>query len=238
MTRGIEVLGALRTVTLSTCGRQYAGARGDAVICAAWLDDRETTTWLGVPTTTVARTVVDIARTGMRPGIVAVESALCWGLVTPHELEETVARQHHWHGVITARAVLDLAGDGSESPLESLTRLFLHDRKIALPRQQAHIETILGTMRVDGLWDDLGVILEVDGMIKYRVAADGGLQGTVNPLDAEKIREEALASAGYTVIRMNSTDLHRWPELTEARIRRVLARAQAARRLQAAHAVP
>ena len=224
LARGIQVLLSPRLATLTTCGRRYAGARGDAVVHAAWLDEDETATWFGVPITTPARTVVDIARTGMRPGLVAVESALCWGLVTHDELDATIARQHHWDGVKTARRVLELAGDGSESPLESLTRLFLHDCEIPLPRQQAEIETFLGSFWVDGVWDEERVVLEVDGMLKYRRTSDHD-----DPLGREKVRQEAIADAGYEVIRVTWEDIHRWPERTAARIRRVLARRDPAR---------
>ena len=106
-----------------------------------------------------------------------------------------------------------------------MTRLFLADHGIALPAQQRVISTFLGEFRVDGLWEDAGVVLEVDGMLKYRQpTADGEL----DPLSAEKIRQEAIEQAGYRVVRVTWADLHRWPERTVARIRRVLG----------AHAVP
>lgn len=158
--------------------------------------------------------MIDIARTGARPGIVAVESALYHGCVTRTELEEVLERQRRWDGVITARRVVELAGAQSESPLESLARLFLADHRLPLPDQQVLIDTYLGRFRVDGLWDARRVVLEVDGLLKYRADADA--------LTAEKLRQEAIERAGYKVVRVTWSDLHDDPLATVARIRAAL----------------
>ena len=219
MAHGVDVLHIPRLAMLTTCGRRFSGAVGGAVIRAAWLDEDEVVRWYGASLTSCARSVVDIARSGARAGIVAVESALTWGAVTRADLASTIARQHHWDGVITARRIIELAGDGSESPLESLARLFLADRNIPLPDQQQVISTFLGDFRVDGLWADAGVVLEVDGLLKYRLAR---MPDELDPLTAEKLRQEAIEQAGYRVVRVTWADLHRSPERTEARIRRAL----------------
>jgi hypothetical protein len=89
-------------------------------------------------------------------------------VVTRGELQAALARQRGWDGVATARRVLELASELSESPLESLARPFLADHDLPLPKQQAWVKTYRGWYRVDGSWTELGVILEVDGMLKYQ----------------------------------------------------------------------
>jgi hypothetical protein len=214
LARGLDVLRTPRHATLTTCGRRFSGARSDAVIRAAWLSDEDLGRWFGVDITTCARTVIDIARQGARRGIVAVESALHNECVTRVELAEVLERQRRWDGVITARRVFDLAGAESESPLESLVRLFLDDHGLPLPEQQVLVETYLGIFRVDGLWRDKRVVLEVDGLTKYR--------GDGDALVEEKLRQEAVERAGYTVVRATWADVHDLPAMTVARVRAAL----------------
>jgi very-short-patch-repair endonuclease len=212
---GLDVFSVPPHATLTTCGRRFSGARSGAVIRAAWLSDDDVGRWFGVGITTCARTVIDLARRGPQHGIVAIESALHNGSVTKAELEMVIDRQRRWDGVITARQVLELAGDKSESPLESLVRLFLAEHRLPLPEQQVVIDTYRGSYRVDGLWPDRRVVLEVDGLLKYR----GDVE---NPLVEEKLRQEAIERAGYKVVRITWSDIHDTPLLTVARIRAAL----------------
>lgn len=210
LAHGVDVLYQPRQATLTTCGRRFSGARCGAVIRAAWLSDEDLGRWFGTDITNCARTVIDLARKGARHGIVAVESALYNECVTRAELEAVLERQRRWDGVITARRVVQLAGGKSESPLESLVRLFLDDNGLPLPEQQVPIETHLGVFRVDGLWEGKRVVLEVDGMMKYRDGDDA--------LIREKLRQEAIERAGYRVVRLTWSDIHDHPFATVARI--------------------
>lgn len=168
LAQGLDVLGTATFATLTTASRAHAAARAGAVIRCAALDDADLTRWFGVPITTCARTVVDTARRGATDGIVVADSALHDDVVTRGELQAALARQRGWDGVATARRVLELASELSESPLESLARPFLADHDLPLPKQQAWVKTYRGWYRVDGSWTELGVILEVDGMLKYQ----------------------------------------------------------------------
>ena len=63
----------------------------------------------------------------------------------------------------------------------------------------------VGRVRVDFAWPDVGVVGEFDGRIKYgRQLAGSDPHGVVF---AEKLREDALRRAGWTVVRWTWADL-------------------------------
>lgn len=209
LARGLDVLTAPTRATLTTGSRAHAVSLPTAVVHAATLDEAEVGRWFGAPITTCARTVADIARISTRDGLVVADSALLNELVAMDELRDAIERQARWQGVTNARRVLELASPLSESPLESLSRLFMADNGIPLPEQQRWVETHRGWYRVDGLWERERVILEADGLSKYR---------TGDVLAAEKLRQEALERAGYEVVRIMWRDLFVEPAETLARI--------------------
>ncbi len=99
------------------------------------------------------------------------------------------------------RRVIDAADGASESPLESQARLVLSALGYRM-RLQVALTTPSGAFvaRVDGLLEDLGVVIEVDGRGKYR--RDDGL-GSVEILLSEKRRESAIRDLGYGVVRLD-----------------------------------
>ncbi|ACV06703.1 DUF559 domain-containing protein [Kytococcus sedentarius] len=147
--------------------------------------------------------------------LVPLDAALQRRLVTRDEVAEVV-QPNRW-GVRKARAVLDLADAGSESPGETLTRLALV-RGGLRPTSQVRIATREGTYRVDLLLEAERIVVEFDGAVKY-----DGVQGR-DALVAEKRREDALREAGYNVLRVTWRDvvtadaagrlLHRVQQLT------------------------
>ena len=145
------------------------GGQAGANAHAAKIGNADVGRWFGVATTAVSRTVVDVARTeGRRAGLVAADSALHEELTTPEALRLALLRQHGWPGVVAARWVVEHADGRAESPLESLTRLLVIDAELPVPDLQAWVRTDRGFVRVDGLWEGRLVVLEADGMLKYR----------------------------------------------------------------------
>lgn len=183
---------------LTTRGVDTQGRRQGAHIRAASLDDHAITTWFGAPVSTVARTVVDLARNDRREGIVAADAALREDLVSAEQLDIELAGAAGWRGVRQARAVVAQADPLAESPLESLVRLALHEDGFPPPQLQVPI----GGFRVDFCWPDRRLILEADGRLKYSDDA----------LWHEKKRESHLRALGYWVERVLWTDLFwNWP---------------------------
>lgn len=179
---------------------RHAHRRGKATVPASDL-----TNWFGVPVLAPARTVVDIARHDRRGGLVVADSALYERVVSRGDLERTLAAQRGWCGVRTAREVAGLADGLAESPLESITRLALHDDRFPPPELQVEFD-IPGRRfpyRVDLYWPEFGVILECDGRIKY--SEDAAWK--------DKRRDTALHRAsGATVERVVWADVDAdWP---------------------------
>lgn len=190
------------------------GGQTGANVHAAALAAEETEQWFGVFVTRPARTVVDVARgTGLRAGLVIADAALNEALTSELELDRAVRRAARWPGIRRARRAVEMASPLAESPLESLTRLVIAEAGLPAPELQVWIDTGARSYRVDGLWRDRGVVLEADGMLKYRTPAD---------LVEEKRRQEDLERAGYRVVRVTWDDIWQHPEHTVTRIRTAL----------------
>jgi very-short-patch-repair endonuclease len=159
----------------------------------------DVTAWFGVPVLTVARTLVDLGRHDRRDAIMAADAALREGLVTPAEIATALSRATGGPGVRQARAVLALADPRAESPLESLVRLVLHDDGFPPP----DLQRTIGGDRVDMVFDEQRLILEIDGLDKYRLTT----------MAEEKRRERRLRRAGYRVERLTWDEVVRdWPQ--------------------------
>lgn len=172
----------------------------------------------GIDSTSLARTVVDIAREGtFAEAVVVADSALAShpGLDLSAELLHCYA----WRGYRRAASVVAFADQRSESPLESLARALWHVAGLSEPEIQAVI-TAEGRFvaRVDFLWRGARLVVEVDGMAKYAEPGE---------LAREKQRQNALIRAGYTVLRFTWADIVQRPQETVAIIRECLAGSRA-----------
>lgn len=88
------------------------------------LPSAQVTRYYGIPVTTVARTVVDLARS--RPfmeGVVITDSALRLRKATRTEMETVLHTCPRWPGVSQARRVVEFGNGLAESVLESCARV-------------------------------------------------------------------------------------------------------------------
>lgn len=158
------------------------------------LDDVDVTRVRGVLVTSVARTVVDLAREqGLLAGVAAADRALRYG-VTEEQLAGAAQRVALLsNGSVATRAV-QLARPTAESPLESIgrTQLVLHG--LPMPEGQVDVKDRRGLIgRVDHVWRDLRVIGEADGRVKYEQDDDDARpKPERGVLWAEKAREDRL----------------------------------------------
>ncbi len=92
----------------------------------------------------------------------------------------------------------------ADSPAETIARDFMYEWNLPLPHEQFEVFTPYGRVyRADFAWPELGVILEVDGEVKY-----SGVYGRADDVvQAEHRRHRELEMAGWKVVRT------RWKEL-------------------------
>jgi very-short-patch-repair endonuclease len=198
---GLPTLHVPERVELTAPKSRDAGRHRPAHIRAAGVVGDDLTTWFGIRVLTPERTLVDLGRHDRRDAIMAADAALMAGLVRQRGLDAALARGRGWPGIRQARDVLALATRLAESPLESLTRLALHDSGFPPPELQVAIP---GTpYRVDMLWPESRLILEIDGLGKY----------SDDEWRREKQRELRLRALGYRVERVGWDEIVlRWPE--------------------------
>ncbi len=177
----------------------------------------------GVPVTTVARSIADLARTEPRPvALPAADAALNRRLCTPDDLVAALGTICSHPGAERARATLALADGRCESPGETWLRLVLTDGGLPPCALQIEVHDELGRFvgRGDAGYPAEGVLLEYDGQGKYGDLLEPG-RTAVDALMAEKHRHQGLAELGWLVLRFDSS--HRGdPASVQAVVRRAL----------------
>jgi hypothetical protein len=210
-------------VTVPPGARAGSYRRANVIRHSAELPEAHVTELLGVPTTTAARTAVDIARTGtFMAGVVTADSALHQRWTSKTELRRVLASCDGWPGIGNARAVVDFASSLAESVLESSARVVFHEGGLPPPELQVAIFGQGGSLiaRVDFLWREYDVVAEADGLLKYQTGADA---------IAELKRDRHLRELGLEVIHFTWEELFREPERV---VRRMLAAFERAGRLR------
>ncbi|MEH3154597.1 MAG: hypothetical protein PGN29_04380 [Gordonia paraffinivorans] len=178
---------------------------------ASPLPPDEVTVVDGVITTTLARTAMDVARTGsFTEALVVLDGALRGG-ATIEELAVLTDRGRRRRGIALVRQTMTWADGRSESAGESLSRALMIRAGIPMPDLQVEYREDDGEVfaRVDFEWGGR-VVGEFDGLVKYGDASD---------VVAEKRREDKLRALGILVVRWTRDDL-RQPERFIAQLRR------------------
>lgn len=164
---------------------------------------------LGLPLTSVPRTVADLARWyGADAGIIAADHALRLGLCDLDDLHSVLPDLRKHKGVARARWVAGFANGLAESPGESLSRVRIATAGVPTPQQQVAIYDDDGFIgRADFYWREFNAIGEFDGAIKY--TSDSLQPGTPASkiLHEEKRREDRFRRRGIQVIRWGWSDL-------------------------------
>jgi hypothetical protein len=216
---GLDVLNpAPPDVVTLTGPRSRRSNRPDSagiVFHAAALPAGHVTQRLGTPVTTVARTVVDLARTlPFMDAVVVADSALRLGETAKPELFEVADSCGQWPGVARARRAIGFADERAESVLESCARVVFDECGIEHPDLQVTIRGEGFVFRADFYWARYRTIAEADGMVKYE-----------NPQRArdQLRRDRLLRDVGYKVVHFTWRELFDTPEAVTARIRKSFA---------------
>lgn len=203
---GLETLTRPTEIVVVTADSRAKGDRREGyVIRTATLPAHHCRTRHGVPLTSTERTVVDLARAGsLTEGVVVADSAQRLGLVSVDQLRQVLGDYTRWPGAGRAHRAVELSDPRSESVLESVSRVAIHEQGLPAPRLQISLGDDRGYCgRVDFLWDEFRVIGEADGLGKYEPSAGRATRDIVR---AEKRREELLADLGFEVVRWGWED--------------------------------
>ncbi|WP_309712373.1 type IV toxin-antitoxin system AbiEi family antitoxin domain-containing protein [Pseudolysinimonas sp.] len=158
----------------------------------------------GLPVTSLARTVVDLAATeGFVAGVVAADWALRTGS-SRGELLEAVLRRSSAYGQVVARQSVAFADGTAENGGESVARAVIYQLGFEEPELQVVVRDRIGEMRVDFRWrrsDGAWVFGEFDGKQKYtRQEYNSGDPAEV--VWREKKREDRLRAIPGSCVRI------------------------------------
>lgn len=170
------------------------------------LDPEDRWSWAGIPVTTVARVVLDVAPGAGRRALDAlVNEALARRLLTRAELRAAIARYPRHRG---ARRVAGLiTGPMTRSALERRFRVLVGSAGLAAPEQNA---MILGH-EVDAWWPAIRLVVELDGAANHT---------TPVRISRDVAKQRALEGSGLRVVRFTWWDIERDGARTISTLRR------------------
>lgn len=205
-------------VTSPGAPRPLAGVR----FHRAWVPADERTVVDGIPTTGLARTLLDLAAVEGRETLErALREAHYLRLTDRLSLSDLIERYAGRPGTAVARAVLAAgayAKGRHRSPLEDAFSKFCRTRNVELPETNAWLQIEGRWFEVDCLWRRERVALELDG----RVAHDNE-----ESFESDRERDLILMAAGWITGRITSRQLEIAPDALECRIRAALTRGAA-----------
>jgi hypothetical protein len=175
----------------------------------------ETTRNDRIPTTTVARTLLDLApllRPRAMEDVIAQSARL--GLFDLVAARRCLVEHPRQHGAPALRRLLDgLEGVGAADLRSTLEVRFLQlcdDHGLPVP----HTNVTLAGFMVDFHWPKSKLVVETDGFTYH---------STPSAFEADRARDQHLTLAGYTVVRFTYNQITREPERCAHHLRRLLA---------------
>jgi predicted transcriptional regulator of viral defense system len=180
----------------------------------AELPSDEVTVHHGIPTTTVPRTLLDLA-TVLTPHQLAraVNEAEVQRLTDPLSLDALLERYPRRPGVPALRAILGQSATLTRGELEKRFREFLLKAGLPLPEANASVQVDGVWYEVDCLWREQRLIVELDGRTTH---------GTTQAFETDRARDRILQAAGFRVVRITWRQLHESPAAVAADLRALL----------------
>jgi uncharacterized protein DUF559/putative AbiEi antitoxin of type IV toxin-antitoxin system len=175
----------------------------------------EVTVREGIPVTSVARTLFDLAAAvplgQLGRAVREVEARRLWDRLS---LQDLLVRHPRRRGAAAIRGLLD--GEAYVTRSEFEDRLFALLGAAGVQRPLANVATPLGDrfVEVDLAWPEHRVVVELDGHAGH---------GTRASFEEDRARDRALVAAGWRVIRITWRQLRAEPERIVADLRASLA---------------
>jgi very-short-patch-repair endonuclease len=201
-------------IDVTVIGRNPGLNPGIRLHRVAEMDPGELTHMRGIPLTSPARTICDLAGAGpSHEAEQALEEGRVRRLVTDRQLHQVIEHAPTRTGSAFIRALL--AGENgagyTRSKAERTMRALVREAELPQPLVNAELHGFL----VDFLWPDERLIVEVDGYEFHRDRA---------AFERDRRRDQILTAAGYRVIRVTWRQLRDEPVAVVARLAQALAR--------------
>ena len=169
----------------------------------------EVTKMRGIPVTSVARTICDLAGTeSPREVEHAYQEALYKRIVTPDAVARVVQREPRRRGAPVIRALIEDPRMTRSERERALLKLLAQAQ---LPKPLTNVW--LHGHLVDAYWPEHGRVLEFDGWQGH---------GHRNAFEADRKRDQVMVAHGLRVIRVTDRQLKREPVAVAARIAQAL----------------
>ena len=209
-------------IDVTVRGRSHRKRAGIDVHRSTTLTPDDLTTVDGIPCTTVARTLLDLAQVIKgRPLERALDQAEILDLLDLAALDDQIERNKARPAAKRLQAVLDQHYTGSTptwSELEEALLAACRRAKLPMPEVNALIDPgddDPTAIRVDFVWRDQRVIVETDGHETHH---------TRRAFEEDRLRDQRLIVAGWTVIRITWRQLTQRPDEVMQRLARLLSR--------------
>jgi predicted transcriptional regulator of viral defense system len=210
-------------------GRSPRKHAGIDVHRSTTLTSEDVTKVHGIPCTTVARTLLDLAQViNGRPLERALDQAEILRLLDLTALEDQIERNKARPAAKRLQTVLDQHYIGSTptwSELEEALLAACRRAKLPMPAVNAWIDpgdADPTAIRVDFVWREQRVIVETDGHQTHH---------TRRAFEEDRLRDQRLIVAGWIVVRITWRQLTQRPSEITDRIAQLLSRERAARGL-------
>jgi len=202
-------------VEVTVVARNPRARSGIVIHRVATLSSADVRTRRGIPLTSPARTICDLAATEPTNVVErALNEAHVLGLADDHEIKQAMERASSSHGIRRLRRLLDQNPTVTRNDAERLMLQLI--RGTSLPRPLTNMP-LLG-YNVDFLWPEQRLVVEFDGF-----AAHGHPQA----FERDRRRDRQLIAAGYRVIHVTWRQLKDEPLGVIADIAQALAPAAA-----------
>jgi hypothetical protein len=200
-----------------TAPRRLGGRKGIRAYRASLPPD-EITQVQGIPVTTAARTLLDLAAVVDRHELRrALEQAEVLRLGDITSLDALLSRYPGRRGTAAMRAILqaELKGERvTRSELEERFLAFARDRGLPIPASNVGLALNDGWIEADCVWRDARVVVELDGF---------AFHSTREAFRRDRHRDRRLRLAGWEPVRVTWWDLDQAPDQLEAELAALLA---------------
>jgi predicted transcriptional regulator of viral defense system len=203
-------------IEVTVPGRNRRRLHGIEIHRSTTLTPADVTVVDGIPVTTVARTLADLAEVLPERGVErALEQAQSLEILDGGALDDQIRR--HPRGACLRRLTSsDVIAAPTESELEELFLELCATAGIPDPERQVYVDPDDGgpMVRADFLWRRQRLIIETDG---------ARFHGTRRSFESDRRRDQRLTVAGWRVIRITWRQITQRPQEVVALLRGLLA---------------